>query len=70
MVKNVDVIIDKIIKRILYLKRQLYYNNEIKKENKHLWDEVDKATYSLEVYMLQSEIKFLEGLIKESELAD
>ena len=62
--------IEKIIKRILYLKRQLYYNNEIKKENKHLWDEVDKATYSLEVYMLQSEIKFLEGLIKESELAE
>ena len=55
---------EKIIKRILYLKRQLHYNNEIKKENEHLWDEVDKATYSLEVYMLQSEIKFLEGLIK------
>ena len=62
--------IEKIIKRILYLKRQLYYNNEIKKENKHPWDEVDKATYSLEVYMLQSEIKFLEGLIKESESAE
>ena len=62
--------IEKIIKRILYLKRQLYYNNEVKKENKHLWDEVDKATYSLEVYMLQSEIKFLEGLIKESELSE
>ena len=62
--------IEKIIKRILYLKRQLYYNNEIKKENKHLWDEVDKAAYSLEVCMLQSEIKFLEGLIKESELAE
>ena len=48
----------------------MYYNNEIKKENKHLWDEVDKVTYSLEVYMLQSEIKFLEGLIKESELSE
>ena len=68
--KNIDVMIEKIIKRILYLKRQLHYNNEIKKENEHLWDEVDKAAYSLEVCMLQSEIKFLEGLIKESELAE